>query len=642
MVPSLFLSTDTGDRSAAHYARPAGIAPRWKTLALMFLLALCAVLPYTNTVFNSFVHDDTFQVLENPYLRDFSHLREIFTSSVWSFASTQHTNYYRPMMTLGYLICSKLFGLAPYGFHLFNIFLHAAIVCILFSVTNRIFLNGTIAFAASALFALHPIHTESVAWVAAVTELELTFFCLATFRLFLDLECLASKWSLWKYFGMTASFALALLSKEQAMTLPLLATIYEHFYRADRTQTTPRQKVSRYGALWLLALFYVPLRAHFLGGLAPLVKLTDLTLYQLLLSSFALVGQYLAKLLWPAHLHAFYLFQKSVSLSDGQAMFGLLGCLLAFALFCILRKHSPAACFGIVWVLITLVPVLNPQWLGTNAFTERYAYLPSVGFCWLAAVGLQSLFLQVNRARLPVWRTGGIAALCILAAVCTFRIVTRNRDWRDNIVFYSRTLAALPVVPATNELRLNLAAAHMKQGDMGAAEQELHLILQSEPNNVYALINLGAVLMNQARLVEAMEILRQAVKLAPANSSAHLNLGVDYMHLNMLDKAERELEAGLALEPKNSGAYDNLGLLYWRRGAHAQAERAFKDALSLNPWSGHVHRNLGEFYVATGRNAEAIHEYQAVLQHDPQNAAALQALRALSANWIEERKWTRE
>ncbi len=156
-----------------------------------------------------------------------------------------------------------------YGFHLVSLLLHVLIVCLVFVLTERLTGDRVWAFVAGALFALHPIHTESVAWIAAVTDLELTFFYLLTFGLFLALArpgggvrsaCVAA---------MGATFLLALLSKEQAMTLPALATVYEHFYREDRSETSISQKLARYGVLWLVGAAYVLFRIHFLGALAP-------------------------------------------------------------------------------------------------------------------------------------------------------------------------------------------------------------------------------------------------------------------------------------------------------------------------------------------------------------------------------------
>src|SRR6516165_2283221 len=223
--------------------------------APMCLLFLLAVLPYLNSMRNGFVYDDDSQVLHNPYIRDFSHLREIFTTQVLSYQGVDSApNYYRPLMNFGYLLCYRLFGPQPYAFHLANLLLHGFVVILLFAVTKRMFRNSTLAFVAAALFALHPIHTESVDWIAAVTDLELTLFYLLTFRLYLGLGRAKPAMYALTQLGMAMSFALTAISKEQALTLPLLATLYEHAYREDRSQTTMAQKLGRYGALWLLTV----------------------------------------------------------------------------------------------------------------------------------------------------------------------------------------------------------------------------------------------------------------------------------------------------------------------------------------------------------------------------------------------------
>lgn len=143
-----------------------------RDLATFLILFLLAFLPYSNIFLNQFVYDDGFQVVENPYAHSFKYLRQIFTTTVWSFQGAQGvTNYYRPMMTFGYLLTYKIAGLVPFGFHLVNILLEAIAVWLVFAILRR--LSGVrVAFVAAGLFALHPIHTEAVDWIAAVTDLE--------------------------------------------------------------------------------------------------------------------------------------------------------------------------------------------------------------------------------------------------------------------------------------------------------------------------------------------------------------------------------------------------------------------------------------------------------------------------------------
>ena len=209
--------------------------PPWNRQYVAYILALVALaaLPYFNSLRNGFVYDDLDQVVANPYIRDFHHLREIFTSSVWSFMGDFRgaTNYYRPAMSLGYLFCYQVFGPDARGFHLANFLANLGVVLLVFLVTLRMFRSPAVALVAASLFALHPIHSEAVDWIAAITELELALFYLLTFEFFLVSGRAAGKCSARFQIAMAGSFALALLSKEQALTLPLLATLYEHFFR---------------------------------------------------------------------------------------------------------------------------------------------------------------------------------------------------------------------------------------------------------------------------------------------------------------------------------------------------------------------------------------------------------------------------
>jgi protein O-mannosyl-transferase len=603
--------------------------PRRWDRTLFLLLILGATLPYANTLLNAFVYDDVDQVLGNPYIRNFHYLRQIFTTSVWSFRDVEvTTNYYRPMMMTGYLLCYRLFGFAPYGFHLVNIVLNAAVVCLLFLLTAQMSRDRRLAFWAAALFALHPIHTEAVAWIGAAPDLEVTLFYLSTFWLFLEMARPGGSRSERIHLAMAGSFALALLSKEQALTLPLVAAVYEHFYRRDRAGTSLRQKLSRYGTLWLLAAAYVLLRVHFLGAFAPVSQFRHLTRSQMILSAFALVQQYIWKLIWPAHFCAFYLFQKSTSLLDPRVLGGIGGLVLCVALFMALRKRDLMASFGLVWALATLAPVLNAQWVGLNVFAERYLYLPSVGFCWVAAWGLKRLW-EIASSRRPLYRSALATLLGILALLCTFRIASRNRDWRSDAVLYTTTLA---VSPDAYPIQVNLGRAYAKAGDLEDAEHVWREVLKRAPDSVATLNNLGNLYLMQRRFWEAITSFQRAIHANPRSAPSHLGLGRAYTSVGLLEDAELQLGVGLALAPKNSLGYASLGVVHWRRGDLAQAESDLQRALSISPSDSQIHLVLASFYANTGRTTEAVREYQAALAIDPGNTLATDALLSLKSH----------
>ena len=336
-------------------------------------------------------------MVANPYAHSFRYLRQIFTTSVWSFQGAQGvSNYYRPMMTFGYLLTYQIAGLVPFSFHLVNILLDGIAVWLVFLVLRR-FSGERVALVAAGLFALHPIHTEPVDWIASVTDLELAVFYLGAFLLYQKLPEAKNKF--WVRAAMCACLAVALLSKEQAMTLPVFAMLFEHFYRDDRSATTLKEKFSRYGALWLVAAIYLIVRIVVMGGFASVVMRPNLSWYDTGLSAVTLIGAYLGKLIWPAHLSPFYSFQASRHFTDSKVLLGLASLGLCVILFSALWKRAHIVSYAIVWVLLPLGPALNARWMPASVFGERYLYLPSLGFCHFPWPGVRYTTLKV--ATLP-------------------------------------------------------------------------------------------------------------------------------------------------------------------------------------------------------------------------------------------------
>jgi tetratricopeptide (TPR) repeat protein len=618
-------------------------------------------LPYLNILFNGFVYDDDTQLVKNPYIRSFHYLKEIFTTDVWSFTGEAASNYYRPMMTLGYTVCYRLFGMQAYGFHLVSLLLHVLVVCLIFVLTERLTGDRVWAFVAGALFALHPIHTESVAWIAAVTDLEVTFFYLLTFGFFLAVARPGGGRSQPMLAAMVFAFVLALLSKEQAMTLPALATVYEHFYREDRSETSASQKSARYGLLWLVGIGYVLFRMYFLGGLAPQEQLPALTPLQIALSAIALVGQYVGKLLWPVRLCAFYVFHPSTSLFDFPVLAGLLVLVALAALFLVCwRSHERNvrfASFGIVWFLALLAPVLNAHWLVANVFTERYLYLPSVGVAWLVGLGASKLWSRAEPR--PAQRRALVLAGFAVGGLFAARIVIRNRDWNNDIVLYTRTLE---LSPDADLILDNLALAYLHEGAPDKAESAWRRTLARNPDDATALNSLGLLASRRHQYAEAVGFFQRAIELNPSLMNPHLNLGMTYVKMGVTGQAELELRAAVALSPlsiqphnqlgqllveeghlneaedqfraciriaPSALAYDFLGLINIRRRAWGEAERAFRAALSLDASDSNAHFGLGYLYKAKGRTAEALSQYQAGLVSDPTDATALAEVQKL-------------
>jgi Flp pilus assembly protein TadD len=251
--------------------------------------------------------------------------------------------------------------------------------------------------------------------------------------------------------------------------------------------------------------------------------------------------------------------------------------------------------------------------------------------------------------------------LAILAALCIFRIITRNRDWKNDVVLYTQTLAAQP---EAYHIYNNLGAVYWNQGNVQAAEQEWSKALKLAHDDTFILENLGLLYTRQKRYQEAVDSFIRALQLKPNDAAAHLGLGLAYKEMGLTELAELQLRTAVNLAPLNVRALNGLGEFYlderrlpaaeaqfqqslqiqptlegywglcfvhWIEGDRERAERAFKQAVSLNPSSSRVHFILGLFYGAAGRNEEALWEYDAGLKIDPGNSEAVAALEKLKS-----------
>ena len=626
---------------------------------LVAVLILCAALPYINTLLNGFVYDDNRQVLDNPYLKNFHFLPQIFGTTVWSFVGMQGvSNYYRPLMTLGYAVCYHLFGPLAYGFHLVNVCLHVGVVLLVFVVAQQFLQDRPLAFIAACLFAIHPIHTEAVAWVAAVTDLEVTFFYLLTFWLFLKMARPRGEVSPWLKLAAVVSFAMTIFSKEQSLTFPLLATVYEHFYRSDRAETKFWQKARRYYEFWLMDFAYVLFRIVHLGAFAPQVQLSNIGWDATVFSALALVEQYIEKILWPVQLCAYYVFHKETSLMGLHVLAGLAVLVACALLFVYVARRNRMASFGFIWFFVTLAPVLNIRYLAGNVFAERYRYLPSVGFCWVVGWGGARLWRSVA-VRRPIWQHSVSAASLVVALVLVARTVTRNRDWRSDETLYTQTLK---VSPRATSIRENLGVVAWNHGRIDEAEKQWRIALELNPYSPIALTNLGLVYAKRKQYQQAERYFRDAMLRKPDYTDPHLNLGSMELDLGRYDQAEWQLRAAVELSPLVPACHNKLGKLYLMEGRISEAaeqfslsvraspnfkgydglgdvrmqqhnvrgaERAYMQAVEINPFDSHAHFGLARIAEETGRREVALEEYSRGLETDPNNQEAKNAVETL-------------
>jgi protein O-mannosyl-transferase len=625
-------------------------------IILVALLILLTLICYANMLTNSFVYDDQQQILQNPYIKSWKFLPEIFGSTVWSFVGeVGATNYYRPLMTLSFLVLWTIFGPIPFGFHLFSLVLQIAVVLMVFYAGRQLFRDWRIAGLAAILFAVHPVHTEAVDWIASFPDLEMALFFLLAFYSYGRWEVIG--WKRWAI--LIAIFALALLSKEPALMLLPVVAAFEFLVRRNAEPQKLYGNAFRYWPFVIAAALYLMLRIRLFGKLAPVLQHPQISWPEAIYSGFALGLSYFKLLLWPASLSAFHVFHVTRSPFDPQAVAGFVVVLGLLCGFVFSRKKAPAVAFCFFWMAITLLPVLNARWMAANVLAERYLYLPSVAFCWLVAwcavkiADIPRVSRNLQSKIVPLVVIACVALLCFAGIGKT---IARNNDWRDDRTLYTQTLIT---DPHAYPILLNLALTYQQARDPKSAEYQYKLALVERPDGVNVLNNLGVLYFEQQRFPEAAQMLTKAIavkplwtephynygrlldkqgdrpgalselrlatQLAPLNAAAHLFYGDSLLSAGNLGDAASEYERSMSLGPSLE-AERGLAEIYTRTGNLSAAEQMLRRMISESPYDGLSHLSMARLLERGGRFSEAGTEYGKVLETDPHNREAQSAI----------------
>jgi protein O-mannosyl-transferase len=589
---------------------------------LLGSLLLLSFALFANTLFNGFVFDDHSQIETNPYVHSFRYVGKLFGTSLLAQQGKQAPpNFYRPLSNLFYLICFQLFGDSAAGYHLICVLVHCLAVWLVFLAGSRLFRNEWLGLLAASMFALHPVHVEPVAWIDGIGDPLATVFLLAAFCLYLRLDEI-DKGSRGRILaGMNLAFAAALFTKETAVIFPVLAVLFEHLYRRDRTETTWLQKFSRYSGLWLTFGFYMALRVAAVGQLAPAALHSEVTRREAFLSALALIGQYARKLLWPVPLVAFVPFQKSTSLFETSVLLGLITLLAVVALFILLWRRAHLYSFTLLWMAFSIAPGLNTRWMTASVFAERYLYLASVAFSWLLAGTALWAWDRMGR-RSPVLRWALAGTTGILACLAVYATVARTFDWRSDRALIVSTLR---VLPDSAHAHVQYGIFRWAEGAHGEAIHEWQLALSLNPESVEAMAELGKASFENKQYDQASAWLQKALALKPHFTTAHVLLGQVWEAEGKTADAESEYRRAVEIYPANAEAREALGSLYLKEGRLHEAEEHFQVVVGIAPdlpsW-----RALGKIYSAENRTGEAEDAWQHVLtfeRFDPEAHLAL-------------------
>jgi tetratricopeptide (TPR) repeat protein len=599
---------------------------RWRFV--MLIAPLCWIV-YANSLGNQFVFDDFLTIVNNAAIQNF-HIRDLFT------------NWFRPIRDLSLALDYWFWGLNPSGFRLTNILIHSVNSCLVYVLVTRIAGDGKTAVLAALLFAVHPIQTDAVAYISGRRDVLFTCFYLLSFYWYIRFrEETGGRFAL----GSVAAFALSVMTKEMAVTLPVILLLWDVYARWDQqaTMSPARQlwvrlveivKASRWlllaGGLVVVGLIarYTlqgrglgspnALRLEYWGGSARSNFLTVLTVH----------GYYLKQLSAPVTLVASYqgAFPIARSLLEWRVIFSSALCLALIGLMIFGLRRDKLISFALAFYFITLLPVsqIIPH---HELLAEHYLYLPMLGFALLIGHVLARLSLRGGRWRQVVYI--GFAMLIIALSV---RTMIRNRDWKDALTLWQATYQAAPTSPRA---AYNLGVEYLKRNEYAQSIFYLQRAIELEPSHILAYNNLAAAQLAQGKPELALGTLQQAMRLSPSKEDRVVwakrdatyrmilrNMAKCYLELGQPETALQSVQRAIKLSSGDALSYSLLARIYERLNQIDPAIDACRQGLAIDPSSPDLRVTLAQLLSQQGRMNEAVAEWQAVLKVAPTHPQA--------------------
>lgn len=580
----------------------------WK-IAFPLLIALVTIAVFWQVQAHEFINlDDEQYITQNPHVR----AGLTAASLAWAFTTTHASNWH-PLTWLSHLLDVRLFGMDPAGHHLVNLLFHVANTLLLFFVLNRmtraLWQSAAVAF----LFALHPLHVESVSWAAERKDVLSTFFLMLTL------------WAYARYaqsprppamIPVAAFFLLGLLSKAMLVTLPFVLLLLDYWPLnrwavPERMTVSARSPVVQFGGkrkrreskdpgeakavppiaspsspsdvLRALVAEKVPLFA--LAVLSSIVtflaqqkggavsSLEQIPLVKRLANALISYAAYIAKTLFPQGLAVFYPYPRDIAWWKAAAAAALLAALTLLAVR--FRRRCPYVLVGWLWYLGTFVPVIGIVQVGTQAMADRYTYVPLIGLFIAAAWGAGDLAGRLRQGR-------KILAAVTAAVFAGLAAVTWNQVgfWRSSTTLFE------------------------------------HALRVTESNSV-AHLNLGVALHRAGKGREASEHYREALRINPDSSSAHYNLANYYSSIGLKDEAKRQYAEAIRDNPRYANAYNNLGIMLASEQRVDEAIPYYRRAVQLEPGNAGMRFNYGIALAMANRLPEAVEQFNGALEIRP-------------------------
>ncbi len=580
---------------------------------------------YLPTAWNDFVnYDDSDYVTENAHVKS----GLTWETVVWAFTSGHASNWH-PLTWLSHSLDYQVFGLRAGAMHLVSAGLHVLNTLLLFLVLRG--LTGTLWRSAlvAALFALHPLHVESVAWVSERKDVLSTCFFLLTLGAYghSQVQSLKSQvvggdasrftFHVSRFYLLSLlCFALGLMSKPMLVTTPFVLLLID-YWPLGRLKTGDSRLKTFLLLVWEKVPFFalsvassvVTFLVQRKGGAVS----TALTVGERIANAVVSYARYIRKMFWPDDLSVLYPHPGHWPLWQVLVCAALLiGVSVAVAVW---GRSRPYLIMGWLWFLGTMVPVIGLVQVGIQSMADRYTYVPLIGLFIMVVWGIADLVAE----RLPAaWRGRAVAigAAAALAA-CGAVTVRQVQFWRNSETLFKR---AVQVTRDNYLAHNNLGFYFSGKGRIAEAMEQYRLSLKIKPNYEDALNNLGYALAGQRKYAEAIPLYEAALRIRPKHAEVHNNLGNALSETGKIDEAIQHYLIALQQKPEHADAHNNLGIALAMKGKLDEAITHFHAAIRYKPNYASAHSNLGNAFAVQHKLDEAIKEFQESLRLKPDEA----------------------
>ncbi len=630
-------------------------------LLVCLFLVVATLAVYGKVGHHSYVnYDDPYYITEN------SRVQAGLTAEgvVWAFTSTHALNWH-PITWLSHMLDVQLYGVNPAAHHLTNLLFHIFNTLLLFFVLRRmsgdLWRSGFVA----ALFALHPLHVESVAWVSERKDVLSTFFWMLTLW---GYARYAEKPGVYRYLPVLLFFALGLMAKPMVVTLPFVLLLLDYWPlgRLQRRQVegvsgSLKQKLPVFSLI--LEKFPLLMLAATAGIVTLLAQQSGGAVASLISYPFsgrisnALVSYvgYIGKMIWPANLAVYY---PHPGMPPWWQVMGAGLLIVAIFILAVYRAdRHPWFLAGWLWYLGTLVPVIGLIQVGSQAMADRYTYIPLIGLFIIIAWGGYEIFAHRRIKRTAMAAVAGVVVVALMAATWS-----QVGYWKNSVTLFEHALdvttdnylahnnlgvalskpggteqaikhyaEALRLLPNYKEAHFNMGVALYSQGKIKAAVNQYTRTLQIDPGYKLAHNNLAVALVAQGKTGEGIRHYFKALAIDPAFKAAHKNLAAVLLAEGRVEEGIHHYSEALRIDPDDPGVHNNLGNALFRQGRTIQAIKHYSEAVRISSGSAEAYNNLGAAMVRTGKVKEAIPFFRKAIQIKPDFISAHDNLKKVLA-----------